>query len=287
MAETILVVGATGNTGSQTVRHLLKQGARVRASVRSKGKIGDLDSSAVEIVEADVANLDSLSKASSGASRVFLVPPMLPDMAGFCDKWTQAAAKAGVHHIVKLSALGTESEAIDLLRWHRAGERVIESSGVPWTFLRPNSFHQNFIAFNAASIREQNVFYLPLADSAWSTVDISDIGGVAAQVLTNDSWAGQSIDITGPEALTNSQIAKLFSKVLGREIQYVPVPDQAALDGMLAAQMPEWAAKAVLGLYQYIREGRTAEVSDAVPKITGKPAISFQQFIEANRKAFS
>jgi uncharacterized protein YbjT (DUF2867 family) len=284
--QIILVIGATGAIGTQTVRHLLKLGATVRAAVRSKEKIGDLDPQLVEVVEANTENRGSLLRACSGVQRLFLLPPMIPEMAQFCQAWTEPAIQEGVQHIVKLSGLGTETEAIDLFRWHRAGERIVESSGVPWTFLRPNSFHQNFVAFNSQSIREQNQFYLPLADAAWSTVDTSDVGSVAARTLTRDDLLNQSIEITGPDTLTNIQIANLFSEILGKSIRYVPVSDEIALAGMLGGGMPDWAANAVLDLYRFIRKGSSAQVSGAVPRITTNAAISFREFVEKNKAAF-
>ena len=132
----------------------------------------------------------------------------------------------------------------------------------------------------------QGAFYWPLKNAAQSTVDIRDVNAVAARVFTSPGHERKAYVITGPEALTFQQAAEKFSAVLGREIQYVDMPLSAAEDGMRKSGMPEWNVRAVSELLGYFASGAAATVTDTVPRLLGRPAISFEQFVQDHRAAF-
>jgi uncharacterized protein YbjT (DUF2867 family) len=156
---------------------------------------------------------------------------------------------------------------------------------VPFTILQPNSFHQNILSA-AGSIKAQGKFYLPLKNASQSTVDIRDINAVAARVFTSAGHEGNTYIITGPEALTFQQVAETLSSVLGRKIDYIDVPIAAAADGMRKSGMPEWDVRTVSELLAYFASGAAASVTDTVPRLLGRPAISFEQFAKDHRAVF-
>ena len=125
------------------------------------------------------------------------------------------------------------------------------------------------------------------ANAAQSTVDIRDICAIAAKALVEDGHEGKTYVITGPEALTFQQVAETLSNVLGREIRYIDVPLSVAADGMRKAGMPDWNVRIVSELLDYFASGAAATVSDAVPRLLGRPAISFEQFVKDHRGALS
>src|SRR5262249_59250346 len=108
---------------------------------------------------------------------------------------------------------------------------LLSKSGVPFTILQPNSFHQNILS-SAETIKSQNKFYRPLKNARQSTVDIRDINAVAARAFTSSGHEGKTYVITGPEALTFQHVAETLSSVLGRKIEYVDAPLAATADGM-------------------------------------------------------
>ena len=182
--------------------------------------------------------------------------------------------------------MGADSRtAPELLRLHGETDNRLRGSGVPFTILQPNSFHQNILS-SVNTIREQGSFYLPLKNAAQSTVDIRDISAVAAKVLTTSGHEGKTYVITGPEALTFHQVAERLSSVLGRNIQYVDVPLSAAADEMRKLRIPEWDIRAVTELLGYFASGAAATVMDTIPRVLGHPAISFEQFVNDQRAAF-
>jgi uncharacterized protein YbjT (DUF2867 family) len=109
---------------------------------------------------------------------------------------------------------------------------------------------------------------------------------VAAKVFTTAGHEGKTYVITGPEALTFQQAAEKLSAVLGRTIQYVDVPLSAAEDGMRQSGMPEWNVHALSELLGYFASGAAAEVTETVPRLLGRPTISFEQFVKDHRGAF-
>ena len=196
-------------------------------------------------------------------------------------KFVDRAKKAGVKRIVKLSALGTEMEpGIQLGRLHRAIERHLEASGIDSTILRPNNFMQNFLSYNMPDA--EGVIYLPWGNAACSFIDARDIARVAAVALTEAGHAGKGYTLTGPAALNISEAAATLSRVTGRKISYVDVPEAAARGAMLGLGMPEWMVDGMMELHAVDKAGHAALVDGEVARITGMPARSFEEFAREN-----
>lgn len=127
---------------------------------------------------------------------------------------------------MKLSVWGAADEAYSFARWHRAVEREIESSGLAWTFLRPNGFMQNLVNHMGATIKAQGAIYQATADAPMSHIDARDIGAVPARVLTEPGHDGRAYALSGPQALSYGQMAEMLSAALGRRIEYVATSDE-------------------------------------------------------------
>lgn len=276
----ILVTGATGTNGQELVRQLTAVGQDVRALVRDPAKAAGLRAKNVELVAGDFDQPETLDAVLKGVDKAFLLVPVGERASTWQRALIQAAHRARLKHLVKFSAMGADAKAgAIILRMHGETDEFLRSSGVPFTILQPASFFQNML-WSAATIKTQNSFYLPFKNAPQSLVDIRDINAVAAKVLTTSEHAGQTYVITGPEAITLQQVAETLSHSLGRTIQYVDVPLASARDGMRKA-MPEWNANAVIELY-----GVAATVTETVPKVLGRPAISFEQFVRDHLGAF-
>ncbi len=278
MSNTIFVTGATGNVGSQVVQQLIASGITPRVAVRSLNKAESLQKAGAEPVEMDLDRLETIQPAFTGVDKVFLVSPFVPNMVELTAILVKAAKQANVRHIVKLSALA--QPGIALSKWHEEMENAIAFSGIPFTFLRPNGFMQNFATAMAETIKADNAFYLNAGEGKVSFVDTRDIASVAVAALTTSGHEGQSYTITGSEALSHSQAAAILSQVLGRTINYVDVPEDAVRQGMQGAGMPEPTVNALLELYASYKARQAAAVSPVVEQVTGKQPISFEQFVK-------
>src|SRR5215472_19041486 len=217
-AGPILVTGATGNTGRAIVDALVERGAPVRAMVRTEADRSKLPRG-VDVVVADFNETAGIAAALDGAERAYLVTPSSEQAEEQQKRFADLAAKAGTRHLVVLSQLGSEEHSpVRFLRYHAAVEQHIRGLGIGYTFLRPNLYFQGLLIF-AGSISAEGKFFAPIGDATVSAVDVRDIAAVAAVVLTESGHEGATYTLTGPEAITHSQIAAALSAALGRTVR--------------------------------------------------------------------
>lgn len=286
MSETILVIGATGTTGKELVKLLTSNGHNTRATVRPTSNKSELQALGVELVQADLNDVDSLARAMSGVQRTYFATPLAPNMVELSSSIVRAAKSAGVRHLVKLSGGGADIDLDTMAKWHRATEREMEQSGMAYTFLRANAFMQNLSKFNSRTIRDDGAFYAPHGDGKSAYIDARDIAQVAYRVLTEEGHENKAYYLSGPEALSGVEIAKVLSSVTGKAIKYVDVPAEAARASMQGAGMPAEIVEALLEHYHVMKLGLTAQVSSAVEAITGQKATCFEAFAQVEKEAF-
>jgi uncharacterized protein YbjT (DUF2867 family) len=285
MANKILIMGGTGTVGSVLLEKLAATDAKVRALVRSQGKAERIKASGIEAVIGDLGKPETLPAALNGVEKVFLLTSPTERQAELEGNVIAAAKNAGVSHIVKLSAIGAGPDAPPLIRDHYLIEQEIERAGIPHTHLRPNGFMQN-ILMTAPTIKEKGLFYGPLGEAKVSYVDARDIAAVAAAVLTGDGHQGKAYEITGPQSLSNKEVAQEFSSVLGKDVQYIDLPLEAMRSSMLGSGLSAWLTDRLIGLYEFYRDGRAAAVSHVVREVTGQEPITFRQFVREHVEAF-
>ena len=282
MTETILITGATGTVGSEVVKQLSAKGENiiVKAAARSATDNTFENLNRVQVVQLDYDKPDSLAVALKGVDKLFLLTPFQSNMVDLTSNLVSEAKKAKVKYIAKQSVMGADAEpGITPGRLHRQAEKIIEESGIPFTFLRPNFFMQNFVNYYSNLIRSQGAFYMPVGDAKVSFVDVRDIAAVAVKSLINDNQQkGRAYNITGGEALSYGQAAEILSKAVGKKINYVNVTDQDARKGMKDMSMDEWTIKSMIELFEITRAGYVSEISPIVEQVTGNKPITFSQF---------
>jgi uncharacterized protein YbjT (DUF2867 family) len=284
VAKLILVTGATGTVGRDVVKLLSKKGAAVRAGVRDQAKARQRFDDDIALVTFDFENESSFAAALDGVEKVFLLPPLLPNQVELTNVFVDAAKHAGVRRIVKLSAIGVDGEIqFTVGKWHAANEQHIRESGLAFTFLRPNSFMQNFITYFPP---RNGAIYLPWGNGTASFVHTRNIASVAAEVLTSDRHEEKIYTLTGPAALGIAEVAEILSETVGREFKYVDVPEDAARDGMLQAGVPKWQVEALMELHAINKRNRWSAVTSDVEKVTGIPPTDFAQFARDHAEKF-
>ena len=208
----ILVTGATGLTGSELVRRLSAKGIPSRALVRNPAKATHLALLPnVEVVEGDMARPDSLTEALRGVDRAMLISSSDPTMVETQSSFIDAAKKAGVRHVVKLSGIIPELDSpFRFARMHAEIEQRLEASGVPFTHLRAGEFMPSYFR-QVPSIVNRGILALPMADARIASLDIGDLAEVSIAVLTTSGHEGKTYPITGPESLSMSEVAEKLS----------------------------------------------------------------------------
>ena len=274
----ILVTGAAGTTGSEVVRLLAAKGTRVRALVRNPEKGKQFHGPGVEIVVADLDKPQTLDPVLKGVDKVFLVSSPDPRVGVLHGNVIESAKRAGVKQIVRLSAIqAAPNSPSQLLKWHGEVDERLSRSGLSYVILRPHSFMQNLLG-SRASIQAEGKFYSSMKEGKISLIDARDISAAAAAILTSEGHSGRIYELTGPEALPHGAIAEKIGAAIGRPVQYVDLPSDAAREGMVSAGYPTWLADSLVELNAMFAAGGFENISGSVEKLTGKKPRSFDVF---------
>ena len=297
--RTILVIGATGTVGSEVVKQIVSsssssssdQNVIIRAAIHSQNKADKFKqyNKTVEIVNMDYNNPKTIADAIDHVDKLFLLTLPTPNMIDIYSDLVKEIRKYDrINHIVMLSSMAAGTAlGTTIGRLHRQEEKIIQESGIPYTFLRPNAFMQNFINFFGQTIRNQNAFYLPAGDGKVSFVDARDIAAVSAQALTSDNrHLGKAYIITGQEAISFGQAAEGLSNAIGKRISYVDIPEEDARKEMRHMGMEEWLIDAMMESYSIIRAGHASQTTTVVEQITGRKPIPFIRFAKDHAKLF-
>ena len=283
----ILITGVTGTTGRATLQALLPMGVPLRVLVRPTSSFAAPPG--VEVAHGDLANAAALAHALRGVDRAFLVSPSSPLQVELEAAFIAAAARAGLHHLVRISALGVDQPGCAERRLqapHQALERLVRASGLSWTLLRPSPFMQNLL-LHAPTIAAQGMFYSPLSLAARvAHVDAADIGAVAARALTEADYAGRVYTLTGPTALSEDDVATALTAVLGRPIRHVQIPLEALGAALHQHGMPAWNVEGALELMRAYEGGLASGVTSDIPRLLGRPAHSVTDFARAHQQAW-
>jgi uncharacterized protein YbjT (DUF2867 family) len=281
------VTGATGNVGSRVVRELLERGVPVRAFVRDPGKAAAQLGDHVEPAVGDFGDPGSMKAALDGVDGVFLACSNQPRQVEYETRVIDAAREMGVRRIVKLSALGAEiGSPVAFWDWHATIEHHLRASGVPFVALRPTFSMANLLA-SAETVRYTGKLFAPAGDAGISMVHPQDVAAVASVSLTGDVHNGSTYTLTGPEAITFGQVAGYLRGAVGREIEYLNVPDEAALQAMTEQGVPGFVAVQIVTVFEVLRGGAQEQTIDTVRALTGHESRSFAEFAHDHAHLFA
>jgi uncharacterized protein YbjT (DUF2867 family) len=285
--DVILVIGATGRVGRLVVDELLRAGATVRALTR-RPEHAALPPG-VQVVAGDLTVPVSLDTALEGTVAVFLL-------------WTAAAATTPAV-VARLAAhpSPTPRRVVYLSSPHQTPhpffqqpnpmrglhieiERLLATTGLGVTVIRPGMFASNARHWWAPQIKKGDVVRWPYADAETAPIDERDIAAVAARALLDARHAGGDFVLTGPESLSQAAQVRVIGDAIGRPLQLEELsPDEFRRE--TAATLPSVVTEMLLGAWQATL-GRPAFVTSAIQEITGSPPRSFYQWAVDHASAF-
>ncbi|MBB6248994.1 NmrA family NAD(P)-binding protein [Rhodanobacter sp. A1T4] len=263
----ILVLGATGKTGSRVAKKLANQGIAVRGAARTGADI-----------HFDWNEPATFESALRGVSGVYLVSPVMRvDFAGVVSRFLDEAERAGVRNITYLSAYGVEHAPAEMAL--RAVELDLAArTSLSHSILRPAWFMQNFSETFVKPVNDEIV--VPCGTGAEAFVNAEDIASVAVATLSDPvRHAGRAYAPTGPEALSFDDAARLISVAVGRKIRYRDVDRNAWIDAMVRAGVPAEYGEVLRSLTETIASGHGSRPNDDVLLATGEAPIRFEQFV--------
>lgn len=280
----IFLTGATGAVGSQLVQQLTSLNIGFKALVRTPAQAEQLSKLPnAEAIVGDLADPVTFEYALHGIEKAFLLTNSSEQAESLQIGFAEAAHRAGVPHIVKLSQFAAhESSPVRFLRYHARVENRIRELGFRYTFLRPNLYMQGLLAFKE-QIKYRGQFFAAVGNARVSLVDVRDIAAIATAALTEPGHEDQIYDITGPEALSHYELAEILANVLDKPVSFIDVSPAEMEQALLGAGFPEWQAGGLIEDYAHYARGEAAAVSDAVARITRKNPVSFAQFAQDHR----
>ena len=232
----ILIVGATGLLGRATALPLLNQGHAVRVLLRDRAKAADFQRAGAEVFIGDLTDTRSLELACKGADRVFACAHSLLGRGRYASAQVDhvghsalvvAARDAKVEHFVYTSLMGArESHPIDFFQTKHEIEAVVKSSGMGYTILRPSAFMESHVhRFNGQMLLERGfTVIIGPGTKPRNFVAVRDVAPFAIQALSEDDLNGRTLDIGGPDNLSNSDVAAMYVVRAHRgRVVHVPV----------------------------------------------------------------
>ncbi|MEU5540441.1 NAD(P)H-binding protein [Streptomyces sp. NPDC020362] len=271
-AGTTLVIGATGTTGSRTAARLLAAGHPVTAASRRATPVPG-----ARAVRFDWYDPGTFADALTGADRVYLVPPVGdPDPATVMLPFLEQARAAGVRRTVLLSSSAVPAGGPAVGAVHQALPGLFEE----WAVLRPSWFMQNFTGAHAhaVALREHGVVGTATGDGRVGFVDAEDIAAVAVTALTGDPAPCTDLVLTGPEALSYDDVARIYSEVTGQTVVHRRLTcDQMREHLVRTAGVPAEFAAMLAAMDRAIADGAEDRVTETVRRLTGRPPRTFRK----------
>ncbi|EFH81005.1 SDR family oxidoreductase [Ktedonobacter racemifer] len=240
----ILVTGATGLSGSAVIREFARQKAPVRALVRNRAIAQAFATSlTVEVVEGDMLRPETLGAALRDVDRVLMISSASKRMVQTQCTFIDSAREAGVRHIVKFSgkesSIGFNPSHFRSTWEHEHIEDYLEHSGLAWTHLRPSQFMQFYLPPAPTAVNvAKGALLLPMENARLSPVDVEDIAKVAFALLHSEGHESKNYDMTGPEALTMTEVVERIAQAIGKPFRYVNIPLEETRQAWLAAGIP-------------------------------------------------
>jgi len=287
----ILVTGATGKTGSETVGLLLGRGFPVRALARVRdGRTERLEALGAEVVLGDFHDLADMRRAVDGVERAyFCYPPQETRLVEATAIFAIAARDAGVDTVVNMSQVTAREDAPSpLSRQHWQAERVLDWAGVGAVHIAATFFVENLFMFGARTIAEQGELYLPYGDERHAPVSAADLARVIGVILDEpDGHRGERYVITGPELLTVGEMAEALGDGLGTAVEYVDLPVETWREvlGGVAGMTPSLITH-LAHVADDHKDGVFRVRNDLVAEITGRAAEPLGASIGRIKAAF-
>lgn len=277
----ILVTGASGRIGSETVRMLAERRQPTRALVRDASRA---PATATEVAVGDFDRPATLDAAMSGVETVVLVSPSVPAQE---IAVIDSAARHGVKHVVKITNhKATPDSPVARRRDHAAIEAHLRATGLDHTLLAPNLFLQNLLGFAPAIVRTRG-FAMSAGEGRFGMVDARDVAAAAAAVAASPGeHTGRTYLLTGPELVGYADVARTLSEVLGAAVEYRRITPDAHRLAMIESGVPEPAATSNAQVFGLIADGDAEWLTDDVEELTGTQPRSLRDFVADHVDAF-
>lgn len=295
MSDTLLITGAAGHFGQRVIHHLLHTlgvpASRLIATTRRPETLAALAAQGVTVRAADFDQPASLAAAFQGAQRLLLISTDALDRPGHRlaqhQAALQAAAAAGVQHVVYTSMPLPEDSPLLIAPDHAGTEQALAASALPgWTVLRNHWYFENLFMSLPPALASGH-WYSAAGDGRIAHIARDDLARAAATALAGTSSGRSTYTLSGAQAFSTAEIAQAVSASLGKPLQVVPVPLEGLVQGMVGAGLPEPLARVFASFDTNTAAGRVAEVTGDYQRLTGVAPRAFADWLAEHRSALT
>lgn len=284
--QKILISGATGNVGVEVIRAFPRerQATKIIAAVRNPSRFPDeLRESVDGVVKWDIEDPSTFNTALKGIHTLFLLrPPQISDAKKYFLPLVESAQRTGIRHIIFLSVQGADSNSVIP---HHKIEQIVLQSGIPYTFLRPAYFFQNYLGNLHKDLIERKEVFLPAGKARFTLIDVRDIAAVTTQVMLRpEEHVAKAYDLTNNELLNFEEMAAILSEELGQKIRYRSPNLIKFFLRKRKEGMPTPLILVMIMLHYLPRFSKPPQRSAWVQKITGRAPVSFATFARDYRE---
>ncbi|WP_435285537.1 SDR family oxidoreductase [Streptomyces bacillaris] len=279
----IVVTGATGELGRLVIDELLATvpAGEIAAVVRDKEKAAPLAACGVELRIADYNRPETLAGAFRSGDRVLLISGSeVGKRVAQHTAIVEAAEAAGVAQLAYTGILGGPDADFALADEHKATERLILNSGLPYTFLRNGWYTENYTA-NLAPVLAHGAVVSNAGEGRVASASRADFAAAAAAAVTGEGHLGKAYELSGDTAWSFAEYAALLSEVTGREITYNNVPAAVHQEILVGAGLPEGFAAILTDVDEAIGRGRLAGTSGDLARLIGRPTTPLATTVRA------
>lgn len=287
----VLVTGASGHLGRRVVELLLEKNQQpIIATTRSPESLLDLARRGVQVRRADFEDPASLSAAFAGAERLLLISTDALDRPGRRLAQQLAAVRAaegaGVKHVVYTSLPNAPTSSVSISPDHFRTEEALAASHLGYTVLR-NNLYSDLLPGSLLPAIASGQLFTARASGKVAYVTREDCAVAAAAALVLPEGGRQTLDVTGPAALSGDELAALTSEIIGRPVVHTSVAPEILIEGLVAHGVPQPYAELFASFDTAIARGELATVNGEVSRLLGRSPQSVRDYLLANRSALS
>ena len=279
----IAITGATGQLGNLVIEQLLQLTAaqNIVALVRNIDKAEHFKAQGIELREFDYDRPETLVPALSGVDKLLLISAneigrRTPQHQAVID----AAKVASVPYLAYTSLLRANTSPLGLAQEHRETEKLIQDSGIPYTFLRNNWYSENYLAGVAHAI-EIGTLFGAAQDGRISSASRIDYAEAAARVLTSTVHDNQTYELAGSQSFSLSELATLIGQAASKTINYQNLSAEEYTQGLIQASLPAGLVEVIVDADIQTIQGAMYSDSQDLEQLIGRKTTNIQDAIKA------
>jgi uncharacterized protein YbjT (DUF2867 family) len=289
--QTILVQGAGSHVGCALV-HTLCDKMKNNPNFTLRAGFANLQEpnckkcqQICECVPLDLSNKNLFNDALKNVNKLVIIPPYRENRVAITNQFIDTAYTMGVRRIILISLIGANNEEIVFQKHLKTIESHLSSkTDIQYTIIRLPAFMDNF--FDMVSDIKKGSLRLPTGEGKWPAIWGLDVAQFVCEVLQRDLLINEIAELTGPESLSGHDIARTFTEVIGKQVNFISISGDEWKREVTGLGMNPYKAEGILELYRWYSAGNGNRVTNEFSRILNHPPRTFTDFVRTNLEVF-